>query len=69
MNKLRKDAQNFPLKSGRGISWTEWEDFIRKGTPRTRKCSLVLVFRSDLYLIVTTKSIQEREELLPYKTI
>jgi hypothetical protein len=61
MNKFNKNTQNFPLESSRGIAQTKWKNSIGKGTPRTCECGLILVFRADLDLVVSTKSIQEGE--------
>lgn len=69
MDLLSKDAQNYPLKSGRGIKKSKRADPIIEGTPRTSECSFILVLSDDLDLIVTIESIEEREEILPYKTI
>lgn len=66
-NKFNKNTQNFPLESSTSIAHTKWKNSIGKGTPRTCKCGFILVFRADLDLVVSIKSIQEGEEFIPYK--
>lgn len=57
MNKFNENTENFPLKSSKGIAQIEWKNSKGKGTLRTCKCGLILVFRVDLDLVVSTKSI------------
>ena len=66
---IMEDQGHIPLKSGSGVFKAERHLPICKGTPRTNKCSFMLVLRFDLYLIVFGKSIHKGKYLDSYTVI
>ena len=54
-----------PLECGTSIFEAKRHDVIGKGAPWGSKGSFVLVFLSDLDLIVSGKTVHEREDFMP----
>ena len=52
-----------PLKSSSGVFKAERNFSIRKCSPRTNKCSLMLVLRFNLYLIISKKAVHKGKNL------
>ena len=69
INHFRKDANHNSLKCGWCIALAEGEHPVCKGTPGIGEGSFILVFRSNMDLIVPAKPIQEGEKILPRKGI
>ena len=58
-----EDQGHGPLKSSFSVIKAKRHFTICKRSPRTNKCSLVLVLRFNLYLIIPGKAIHEGEHL------
>ena len=58
-----KDQVHGPLKCSSGIFKAEGNLLICKSSPRTNKCSLVLVLRFNMDLIIPEKAVQKGEHL------
>ena len=52
-----------PLKSSSGVLKAKRNFLICKGSPRTNKCSLMLVLRFNLYLIIPKKAVHKGKNL------
>ena len=59
MFEVMKRKRHRPLESGSNILKAKRHLTIGECTPRTNKCCFVLVFRFDLYLIISRKTIHE----------
>ena len=64
-----EDQGHHLLKCSSGVFKAERYFLICKRSPRTDKCSLVLVFRFNLYLIISGKVVHEGEHLATRKLI
>jgi hypothetical protein len=58
-----------PLKSSSNISQTKRHLLISECTPQKNESGFVFVFRLDLYLIVSQKTIHERKGFTTYTFI
>ena len=66
---IMKNQGHSSLKCGSRVFKTKRHLSICKGTPRTNKCSLMLVLGFDLYLIVSEKSIHKGKYLASHTLI
>jgi hypothetical protein len=64
MSQIMKNVCHGPLESGAGILEAEWHDTIRKGGPRGRECSFVLIDGVNLDLVVTKETVHEGQSLV-----
>ena len=60
-----EDQGHFPLKCSFGVFKAERHFLIHERSPRTNKCSLVLVLRFNLYLIIPRKAVHKGEHFAP----
>ena len=65
MDQIMKAIGHGPLKCGARIFKAERHDAIGKCAPWGSKSSFVLVFLADLDLIVSGKTVHEREDFMP----
>jgi hypothetical protein len=63
MLKVMERKRHGPLKGRSSIFETKRHLTIRECTPWTDECHFVLVFGFDLYLVVSRKTVHEREGL------
>jgi hypothetical protein len=63
MLEVMKRKRHGPLKGCPIISKTKRHLSIHECTPWTNKCHFVMVFRFDLYFIISQKTIHERKGL------
>jgi hypothetical protein len=63
MLEIMESKRHGPLKGRSSIFETKRHLTIRECTPWTNECRFVLVFGFDLYLIISLKTIHEREGL------
>ena len=61
--KIVEDQGHGPLKSSSGILKAKRHFSICKRSQRTNKCSLMLVLRFNLYLIISGKAVHEAKNL------
>ena len=66
---IMEDEGHSPLKSGSSVLKAKRHFLICKGSPRKNKCSLMLVLRFNLYLIVSKKSIHKGKNLATHTLI
>ena len=64
-----EDQGHRPLKRSSGVFKAERHFSIRKCSPRTNKCSLMLVLRFNMYLIISKKVVHEGEHLATHTLI
>ena len=69
MDQIMKAIGHGPLECGTSIFKAERHDAIGKGAPWGSKSGFVLVLLVDLDLIVSKKTVHEREEFMPHTRI
>lgn len=63
MYKVSENTQYHPLEGGRGIEQAKLNDLLGKGPQWEIESSIILLFRTELDLIVPLETIHKRKEI------